>query len=283
MTRILDQTYTLSNGLQMPVIGFGTYRLNDHPEREVPAMIAAIEAGYKMFDLAIYYHNHKQMAEAFVATNTRREDFFLVSKIWNVGNNMTYEGAVKEINLILQNLGTDYLDLLLVHWPDNNSLEVWKALEDYYEQGKLKAIGVSNFTPKQLQDMISRVRIKPMVNQVQLSPTMNRTALIELCRAENIKMMAWRTLGGPEVLANPVIQKIADDHHVTPAQVCLRWAYQQDIIIIPKSQHPERVQMNCQLDGFELRTSEMEAIFALPAKPIYWPFPKMSQTEPNWE
>lgn len=280
--KILEKKISLSNGVEIPAMGFGTYRLNDKQADEVPAIKHAINVGYKMFDLAIYYKNHHNMVQAMQETNTNRDDLFLVSKVWNPVRNMGYEEATAELHRINQELQIKKIDLVLLHWPCANSLAVWKAFEDFYEAGHARAIGICNFTPHQLSDFIKKVRIKPHVNQFQLSPSINRTELVNLCKAENIVIMAWRTIGAPGLLQNDVICKIAQNHNVTPAQVCLKWASQQDIVIIPKSKTPSRIEENTYLDNFALTTSEMNEIFELPQISIYWPLPNVKQDEPNW-
>ena len=279
--KTLSATYTLSNGVKMPAVGFGTYRLE--PGAKTLPIIDALEAGYKMFDMATYYQVHRQMAEALKKTHIDRKELFLVSKIWNVDEGCGVKEALKDLEEMFADSEQNYFDLVLIHWPAPNSLEIWKILEEWYDAKKIRAIGVSNFTGVQLADFYSKVRIKPMVDQIQLSPLQPRIELVETCKKLNVVPTAWRTIGSKELLEDPIINQIAKNHNATPAQICLKWAIQRDVVVIPKSSHRERVIENSMLDNITLSEDEMHNITQhTPKAELYWPVRKDITRTINW-
>ena len=282
-TKTLARTCKLNNGVIMPEVGYGTYLLKEGGEQNV-GIKHAIKVGYKLFDLATYYKVHKAMASAMAETNTNRKDLFIVTKIWNPREDFGYAETKQELETIFKELQTDYLDLVLVHWPHANSLAVYRALEEYYDAKKIRAIGVSNFTASQIKDFYAKTRIKPAVNQIQMSPVQPRIETLAACKELGIKVMAWRTVGVRELLTNQTMVKIAAAHKATPAQIALAWALTKNVIIIPKSAHEERILENTQLDNIHLSKQEIAAIDNLPHIPIYWPLDGVMQTpDPGWK
>ncbi|HDF2097840.1 TPA: aldo/keto reductase [Staphylococcus aureus] len=260
---MLNEIQILNNGYPMSSVGLGVYKISDEDMTKV--VNAAIDAGYRAFDTAYFYDNEASLGRALKDNGVDREDLFITTKLWN--DYQGYEKTFEYFNKSIENLQTDYLDLFLIHWPceaDGLFLETYKAMEELYEQGKIKAIGVCNFNVHHLEKLMAQSSIKPMVNQIEVHPYFNQQELQEFCDRHDIKVTAWMPLmRNRGLLDDPVIVKIAEKYHKTPAQVVLRWHLAHNRIIIPKSQTPKRIQENIDILDFNLELTEVAEIDAL--------------------
>ncbi|HCY5873217.1 TPA: aldo/keto reductase [Staphylococcus aureus] len=260
---MLNEIQILKNGYPMPSVGLGVYKISDEDMTKV--VNAAIDAGYRAFDTAYFYDNETSLGRALKDNDVDREDLFITTKLWS--DYQGYEKTFEYFNKSIENLQTDYLDLFLIHWPceaDGLFLETYKAMEELYEQGKVKAIGVCNFNIHHLEKLMAQSSIKPMVNQIEVHPYFNQQELQEFCDRHDIKVTAWMPLmRNRGLLDDPVIVKIAEKYHKTPAQVVLRWHLAHNRIIIPKSQTPKRIQENIDILDFNLELTEVAEIDAL--------------------
>lgn len=253
----------LYNGVEMPIIGFGVYQINDHQECE-DAVYNAIKVGYRMIDTAYLYGNEQAVGKAIArAINDKlvtRKDLFIVTKIWLT--DFGYEKAYKSINRSLMLLGLDYVDLILLHEPFGDIYGAWKACCEAYKQGIVKAIGVSNFDECKLTEFNIIASTKPMVNQVELNPFFSQTKLVQFMKQEQIVPMAWAPLdeGRHNIFNHPVLSAIGNKYHKTAAQVALKWNIQRGVVVIPKSTHLERIKQNFDLFDFTLTNEDMQAI-----------------------
>lgn len=265
----LTSDLKLSNGVTIPGLGYGTYQTP--PEDAYRAVTDALAVGYRHIDTAALYGNESGVGQAVKDSGLKREEVFITSKLWNTERG--YDKTMAAFEKTLAKLGTDYLDLYLIHWPANEkqfgqeavvlNLDTWRAFEDLYKAGKIKAIGVSNFMPNHLEALLAQAEIKPMVNQIEVHPGWPQTEAIRYCQRNDILVEAWAPLGEAAALSNPVLAKIAAKYDHTPAQVCLRWEIQQGILPLPKSVHKERMAENTKLFDFELTEDEMDIIGAL--------------------
>lgn len=265
----LTSDLKLSNGVTIPGLGYGTYQTP--PEDAYRAVTDALAVGYRHIDTAAIYGNESGVGQAVKDSGLKREEVFITSKLWNTERG--YDKTMAAFEKTLAELGTDYLDLYLIHWPANEkqfgqeaaalNLDTWRAFEDLYKAGKIKAIGVSNFMPNHLEALLAQAEIKPMVNQIEVHPGWPQAEAIRYCQRNDILVEAWAPLGEAAALSNPVLAKIAAKYDHTPAQVCLRWEVQQGILPLPKSVHKERMAENTKLFDFELTEDEMDIIGAL--------------------
>lgn len=251
---------TLNNGLVMPQLGYGVFKV---PEQEVyEAVREALQAGYRSIDTAMIYENEAGVGRALRDSGIPREDIFLTTKVWN--KDQGYEQTLAAFETSLQKLGVDYVDLYLIHWPmpdEDLYMDTWRALEHLYAEGKTKAIGVSNFHIPHLKRVLEEGTIVPAVNQIELHPFLSQEAIRSFCREHGIFVEAWSPLmKGRDALTEPVITEIAMHHDKTPAQVVLRWHLQHEIIAIPKSVTPSRIQENLDVFDFVLSADEMKHI-----------------------
>lgn len=256
-------TVTLSNGAVMPRLGLGTSPMNDDDAER--AVIQALEAGYRLVDTAENYRNEVGDGQALKASGVAREELFVTSKFnrrWH-----SVKGAQTAFEASAEKLGLEYLDLLLIHWPNPDQdqyVDAWRGLIELREAGRVRAIGTSNFKPSHLQRLIDETGVAPEVNQVQLSPVWAKQAEREFHATHNIVTEAWSPLGkGTDLLDNPTIAAAAKAHGKTPGQVVLRWEVQQDVVPIPKSSNRERLEQNLAVFDFELTPDEVAALSAL--------------------
>lgn len=260
MTLSIGSTVELLNGVAMPRLGLGVWRAQDGEETE-NAVLAALEAGYRSIDTASLYGNEQGVGRAIRASGVPREDVFITTKVWN--DEQGYDSTLRALQNSLDRLGTDYVDLYLVHWPIAGKYkDTYRALEYLYEQGKTRAIGVSNFQIHHLEDLMGSCRIKPMVNQVEFHPQLTQKKLLAFCRKEGIQLESWRPLmlGKLDV---SLLQELSAKYGKTPAQVVLRWHLQLGVVTIPKSVRAERIRENADLFDFELAPEDMNRIDAL--------------------
>jgi methylglyoxal/glyoxal reductase len=252
---------TLNNGVEMPLLGLGVFKLHNGEKIE-KAVKSALQNGYRSIDTAAAYHNEDGVARGIKASGVPREEIFLTSKITN--NDQGYNSCFKYFQRSLNYLETDYLDLYLIHWPQGKkSLETWKAMEELYGKGLVRAIGVSNFQKHHIEYLLSVCEITPAVNQIELHPEFNRKQLVDFCRNKGIQVEAWSPLARGKIFKIQKLHEIAAKYNKTPAQVVLRWNIQNNIVSIPKSANPERIISNSQVFDFELSKTEMADIGSL--------------------
>ncbi len=258
----------MAETFKFPAIGLGTYLAKD--EECINAVKTALNNGYLHIDTAAIYENEIAVAEGIAQSDVSREDIFITSKVWN--DVETYEQTIEAFEVSLENLKTDYLDLYLIHWPGTKERdrEVWRALEDLYEAGKVKAIGVSNFYVEHLDDLLEVAKISPMVNQVEISPANQKWDLHEYCWNFDIALMAYGSFMKGNNLNDPSLVKMANKHQKSVYQIILRWLLQRGIFVIPKSVTEDRIISNFQIRDFELTAIEMEKIADLNTDTVYY-------------
>ena len=256
------QYTTLSNGIQMPLLGYGVFQV---PPQEAERCVAdALSVGYRLIDTAQAYFNEEGVGAAIAKSGIPREEIFLVTKVW-ISNNGE-EKAAASIDESLRKLGTDYIDLLLIHQAYGDVFGTWRAMEKAYKAGKVRAIGVSNFQAARFFDFAHYVDIKPMVNQLQCNVLCQQSGIEPILCETDTKMMAWGPLGGQGVegiVKNPELAAIGERYGKTAAQVALRWLTQCGIVAIPKSSHKERMEQNFDIFDFSLTSNEMQQIATL--------------------
>ena len=256
------QYTTLSNGIQMPLLGYGVFQV---PPQEAERCVAdALSVGYRLVDTAQAYFNEEGVGAAIAKSGIPREEIFLVTKVW-ISNNGE-EKAAASIDESLRKLQTDYIDLLLIHQAYGDVFGTWRAMEKAYKAGKIRAIGVSNFQAARFFDFAHYVDIKPMVNQLQCNVLCQQTGIEPILCETDTKMMAWGPLGGQGaegVVKNPMLAEIGQKYGKTAAQVALRWLTQCGIVAIPKSSHKERMEQNFNIFDFSLTSNEMQEIATL--------------------
>ncbi|MDR3241236.1 MAG: aldo/keto reductase [Lactobacillaceae bacterium] len=273
------KTTILNNGVEMPMIGFGTDLANDTlPYNEV--MDAAVEAGYRLFDTASIYGNQPQLGEYLKQSELQREDYFLTSKV--AQTEQGYEQTLAAFKQTAKELQTDYLDLYVVHWPKFGPFfETWRALEHLYKEGHVRAIGVSNFEVHHLDRLLTQATVTPAVDQIETHPYFNQHVLHDYLGELSIQHQAWSPLGRGAVLQDPTLQTIAERYGVSVAQVILAWHTQQNVAVIPKSGNPERMKQNLTLD-FKLTVKDLARINALQRGERIMGAPDENYTEDKW-
>ena len=256
------ETVTLSNGVKMPLEGFGVFQV---PEAAVceRAVSDALSVGYRLIDTAAAYFKEEAVGAAIAKSGIPRDELFITTKLWI--QDAGYESAKKAFETSLQKLGLDYLDLYLIHQPMNDYYGSWRAMEELYEAGKIRAIGVCNFYPDRLTDLCLNARIAPMVNQVELHPFFAQTCAISNMKALNVQPEAWGPMaeGKHGIFTHPILTEIGRKYNKTAAQVALRWNAQRGVVIIPKSIHRERMEENFNIWDFNLSDADMAAIAKL--------------------
>lgn len=257
----LSSTAALANGVKMPRIGLGVFKV-EKEEELITAVKAAIENGYRSIDTASIYGNEEWVGEAIRQSGINREDIFVTSKVWNADQG--YEATRKAFNSSLKKMGLEYLDLYLIHWPvEGKYTETWRALEDLYKEGKIKAIGVSNFQIHHLENLLETAEIKPMINQIELHPKLAQAELRAFAAKHDMHIEAWAPLMQGGLFENEILKGLAEKHGKSIAQIVLRWHLQNGIIVIPKSTKPKRIKENADLFGFELSQQDMDLIDSL--------------------
>ena len=262
------KSYTLNNGVSIPVLGFGTWKA-ENGEVAYQAVLEALKAGYRHIDTAAIYKNEESVGRAIRDSGITRQEIFVTTKLWNT--NHSYEEACQAFEQSMEKLGLDYLDLYLIHWPNPKSLrendtwkarnaDVWRAMEDLYQEGKIRAIGVSNFLPKHLDALLETARIIPAVNQVRLAPGVYQEEVVDYCREKGILLEAWGPFGQGELFDKKEVQEIAAKHGKSVAQIALAWSLAESFLPLPKSVTVSRIQSNLDCFGIELSNDEREVL-----------------------
>lgn len=250
---------TLANGVKMPMLGYGVFQVRDHEQcRQV--VKDAISVGYRLIDTAQSYMNQKAVGEAIRESGVAREEIFLTTKIWMQDN--SYEKCRKAVDLALSELDTDYIDLLLLHQPMGDYYGAWRALEEAYEAGKVRTIGMANCYPQIIADMCETVRIRPMVNQVEMHPFFQQQLNVDTMDSYGVVPEAWGPFneGKRNFFTDPILTEIGAKYGKSAAQVALRWNIQRGVVVIPKSVHKNRMEQNFDVFDFELSAEDMEKI-----------------------
>lgn len=267
--KTIRDSFTLYNQVRIPCIGFGTYKAAEGESAQVLRM--AIDAGYRYFDTASFYDTERFLAQAIAESRLPRQEFFLASKVWKT--QMGYHETQRALQESLETLRTDYLDLYLIHWPKREpdeegweelDADTWRAMEEAYEAGTVRAIGVSNFLPHHLGSLLARARVRPMVDQIEFHPGYLQEETVRCCQAREILVQAWSPLGRARVLNDPLLLSLAEAHQVSPAQICLRFALQTGVLPLPKASSTERMKQNQQVFSFALTEEEMERLRRMP-------------------
>lgn len=258
----MEEYTQLSNGVEIPKLGFGVFQITDYDECK-QAVLDALSDGIRLIDTAEAYFNEKAVGDAIKESKIPREEIFITTKIWIT--DYGYENTKKAFKESCEKLGTDYIDLYLIHQNIGDVYGTWRAMEELYEEDKIKAIGISNFTKARLYDFCVHNKIKPMVLQIEVNPFYQQDDMVEYCKNMDIKVEAWSPLaeGRNNIFQNPVLTEIGDKYNKSVAQVIIRWLIQRDIIVFPKSVHPERIKENADVFDFELSDEDMKKIATL--------------------
>ncbi len=265
----MRQAFTLGNGVEIPAVGFGTYKTVNGQDETV--ICEAIRQGYRHFDTASFYFNEEAVGKAVKESGIPRDEFFITSKVWR--DQLGYESTLKEFEKSCEKLGTDYLDLYLIHWPrpaDLNAewkdldVETWKAMEELYRAKKVRAIGVSNFLPHHLNNLLERTSIIPTVNQLEFHPGYMQKAAVDFSQRLGIQVEAWSPIGRARVLQEPILAELASKYEVSAAQICIRFALQCGVLPLPKSSSPDRMRQNLEVFDFQIEDDDMHRLMTLP-------------------
>lgn len=266
---MLTDTYKLNNGVEIPVVGFGTWQT---PNGQVAkdAVLAALNAGYRHIDTAAAYGNETSVGEAIKASGVKRDELFVTTKLWNSDHG--YENAKKAIDKSLENLGLDYLDLYLIHWPNPVAMrenwaelnaESWRAMEEAVKAGKIRSIGISNFRKHHIDELLKTAEIKPAVNQNYLNPSDMQADLVKYNDELGILNEAYSPLGTGGLLGNETVKEVAANYGKSTAQVLLRWSLQHKFLPLPKSVHADYIKANAEIFDFELSADDMKKLDGL--------------------
>lgn len=254
----LQGNFALHNGIKMPYFGLGVFQSEDTTN----SVLTALDRGYRHIDTASVYNNEKEVGNAIKQHAVEREDIFVVSKVWN--SDQGFEKTIKAYHDSLKRLNMDYLDLYLVHWPVNGKfVETWKAMEFLYNEGKVKAIGVSNFMRNHLDELLPNCSVIPMVNQMEFHPYLVQQELVNFCLEKGIQYESWSPLMKGKILDIDILKKLSQKYEKTIVQIVLRWNLQKGIVTIPKSSNPERIKSNAQIFDFELSQEDLDVIDSL--------------------
>ncbi|MFT4399331.1 glyoxal/methylglyoxal reductase [Bacillus sp. SW14] len=261
MPTSLKDTVKLHNGVEMPWFGLGVFKVENGSEA-TESVKAAIKNGYRSIDTAAIYKNEEGVGIGIKESGVAREELFITSKVWN--EDQGYETTLAAFEKSLERLQLDYLDLYLIHWPGKDKYkDTWRALEKLYKDGKIRAIGVSNFQVHHLEELLKDAEIKPMINQVEFHPRLTQKELRDYCKKQGIQLEAWSPLMQGQLLDNEVLAQIAEKHNKSVAQVILRWDLQNEVVTIPKSIKEHRIIENADIFDFELSQEDMDKIDAL--------------------
>lgn len=265
----INDTFTLHNGVAIPCVGYGTYKVAAGEARA--SVAAAIRAGYRHIDTAAFYRNEAGVGQAIRESGLDREDFFVTSKVWNTDRG--YDNTRAAFDASLKALGMEYLDLYLIHWPANYlqygseakklNAETWRALEDLYKEGKVRAIGLSNFLSHHMEALMETAEIRPMVDQIELHPGWLQRGTLRYCADNGIIAEAWSPMGRGALMEAPALTEIARRLGKSVAQVCIRWVLQHGALPLPKSVHPDRIASNTQVFDFTIPEADMETLDGL--------------------
>ena len=257
---MVEKFMLLINGVKIPSIGFGTYKSGDD-EETAKIIKNALNLGYKMIDTASFYNNEVGIGNGIKESDIDRKDIFIVTKLWN--DDHGYDKTIEAFNKSLNNLQVDYIDLYLIHWPNKLNAETWRAFEHLYETGKVKAIGVCNFKVEHLEELKKTAKIMPMVNQVEIHPFSTKNNIINYCKDNNIKVVAWSPISRGRVLSNELMIDLSQKYKKSIVQIVLRWHMQKGVIPIPKSSNENRIKENIDIFDFEISSEDMKAIDSL--------------------
>ena len=265
------ENFKLSNGIEIPTIGFGTWLLEG--EKVTDPLKIALEKGYTHIDTAAIYKNEKEIGAVLKADNVDRSKLFITSKCWNTERG--YEKAMAAFDQTLTDLQTDYLDLYLIHWPANETqfpdtwaelnAGTWRAFEEIYKSGKAKAIGVSNFNINHLEALFETAEIKPMVNQIEIHPGHSQPELVDFCKQHDLLVEAWSPLGSGRILENELIVSLADKYNVSVGQICINYCLAKEILPLPRSSSEKNIEANLTSNNFKLSAEDVKAIDEMPA------------------
>ena len=259
----------LNDTNKIPMVGFGTYKLLG--QEGVESVNYALSNGYRLIDTAAIYGNEVAVGKGIKASGIAREELFVTTKLWR--ENLGYEATKTELQKSLDRLNLDYLDLYLIHWPANArnydnwqkaNADSWRAMEELQAEGKIKSIGVSNFFQKHLEALFQTAKVIPSVNQIEFHPGYWQPELTDYCKKQNIAVESWSPLARGKVFGNKALEAISQNHNKSVSQICLKWVIQHDVIVIPKSASPERIDENINIFDFELSAEEMEQINNIP-------------------
>ncbi|MFD1697181.1 aldo/keto reductase [Roseibium aestuarii] len=252
----------LADGTSIPQVGLGVYQTEND---KAPAVIrAALEAGYRQIDTAAIYGNEQGVGEGIRSSGVPRDQIYLTTKLWN--SEQGYDSTLKAFDASLKKLGTDHVDLYLIHWPAPKKdlfVDTWKAFIRLQKEGRITSIGVSNFMPEHIDRLVAETGVKPVINQIELHPTFQQAALRAYHQANGIVTQSWSPLGQGTLMDNPVVTSIASKHGKTPAQILIRWHVNMELVTIPKSANPERIKANFDVFDFSLDTDDMAALAKL--------------------
>lgn len=260
---------TLNNGVKMPILGFGTLYLTD--SLGINSVAKAIALGYRFFDTATIYGNEEAVGDGIKMSGIDRKKLFISTKLWST--DMGYEKTKKAFNESLKKLGVDYVDMYLIHRPNGDIMGSWRAMEELYKAGKIKAIGVSNFDSTQLADLISKAEIKPAINQIEINPYFQETKLVDIIKKKGVQVESWASFaeGRNGLFTNKILVQIGKKYNKTAAQVTLRWLVQQGIVVIPRSSNPAHMKENLNIFDFKLSKDDMDKIAKLDTKKSQFP------------
>ena len=263
----MTETFVLNNGVSLPAVGFGTYKA---AEGGAQVIRDALAAGYRYFDTAKFYDNEGLIGQVLEESGIPRSELVLASKVWKT--DLGYKSALEAFEASLRRLRTDYLDLYLIHWPRPDmtadwkqlDIDTWKALEELYAAGRVRAIGISNFMPHHMENLLPHCQVIPAVNQIEFHPGYTQDEVRVLCQKQGILVQAWSPLGRTRMLGDPLLTEMAGKYNVSTAQICLRFAFQLGVLPLPKSSAPQRMSQNLDIFSFEISQADMDTILAMP-------------------